>query len=173
MASIDDILGQIRLPEAVYYLCTRADLRAEWEQAEQDVARAQIDAQDSLAGASTAGKKAAQRVRDLEAEMAEHSIPIRVRALTHKQLSDLIAAHPPREDKGERSFNVDTFGVALLAKSAVDPVMSEEKAGLLVDSLTQGQWDDLWNTIWSLNQNSVSVPKSLRASELLRSSRKR
>ncbi|MGA4989866.1 hypothetical protein [Nonomuraea bangladeshensis] len=173
MASIDDILGQIRLPEAVYPLCTRADLRAEWEQAEQEIARAEVEARDSLAGASNAGKKAAQRVRDLEAEMAEHTVPIRVRALTHKALSDLIAAHPPREDKGERTFNVDTFGVALLAESAVDPVMNQEKAGLLVDSLTQGQWDDLWTTIWSLNQNSVSVPKSLRASELLRTSPKR
>lgn len=173
MASIDDILGQIRLPEAVYYLCTRADLRAEWEQAEAEVARVEAEARDSLAGAGTAGKKVAQRVRDLEREMAEHSIPIRVRALTHKQLSDLVAAHPPREDKGERTFNVDTFGVALLAKSAIDPPMPEEKAGLLVDSLTQGQWDDLWSTIWSLNQNSVSVPKSLRASDLLRNSPKR
>jgi hypothetical protein len=174
MASIDDILGQMKLPERIYNLCVRADLRAEWEQAEQALAVAELEARDSLAGMSAAGKTAAKRVRELEAEMDQHSVPIRLRALTHRGLSDLLAAHPPREDKEDEStFNVDTFGVGLLASCAVDPVMTEEQAGQLIDGLTHGQWDDLFNTLWSLNRSSVDVPKSRRASAALLSTKRK
>lgn len=173
MQSIDDILGQIRLPERVYNLCVRADLHAEWEQAEAEAAKAEAEARDSLAGVGAAGRKAAKRVRELEAEMAEQSVPLKLRALTYKALADLLAAHPPREDKDETGFNVDTFGVALLAACAVDPAMSADKAGQLVDRLTHGQWDDLFNTMWALNRSSVDVPKSSKVSALLRSSTKR
>lgn len=171
MASIDDILGQIKLPERIYNLCVRADLRGEWEQAEQTLAAAEVEARDSLAGMSAAGKAIAKRLRELEAQMAEHTVPIALRALTHRALSDLLAAHPPRED--EASFNVDTFGVGLLAACAVNPAMTEEQAGQLIDRLTHGQWDDLFNTMWALNRSSVDVPKSRRASEALRSMKKR
>ncbi|MFN2636911.1 MAG: hypothetical protein ABR585_07795 [Gemmatimonadaceae bacterium] len=173
MASIDDILGQIRLPERIYELCIRADLRAEWEQAEKALAAAEEESRNSLAGLSAAGKAALKRVRELEAEMTEHTIPIMLRALPHKALSDLQAAHPPREGKDQGSWNVETFGVGLLAASAVDPAMSEEQAGQLVDRLTFGQWDDLFNTMWALNRSAVDVPKSRRASEALRSTKKR
>lgn len=173
MTTIDDILGQIKLPERIYELCIRADLRGQWEQAEKDLAAAEADTRDSLAGIGAAGKAAAKRVRELETQMAEQTIPITLRALTHKALSDLQAAHPPREDKNETVFNTETFGVALLAASAVDPAMSEEKAGQLIDRLTHGQWDDLFNTMWSLNRGSVDVPKSRRASAALLSTRKK
>lgn len=173
MANIDDILGQIRLPERVYNLCVRADLRAEWEQYEKALAVAELEGRDSLAGLSAAGKGLAKKLRDLEAEMEQHTAPIRLRALTHRALSDLVAAHPPREDKDDGAFNTDTFGVALLAACAIDPVMSEEQAGQLVDGLTHGQWDDAFNTLWSLNRSSVDVPKSRRASAALLSMKKR
>lgn len=171
--SIDDILGQIRLPERVYNLCVRADLRAEWEQAEAEVEQAEAESRTSLAGSSAAGRKAAKRVQELEREMAESTIPVRLRALTYKGLSDLLAKHPPREDKEEGGWNGDTFPVALLAACAVEPAMSEDQAGQLVDRLTNGQWDDLFNICWALNRSSTDVPKSKRASELLRSITKR
>ncbi|WP_326642863.1 hypothetical protein OG884_05750 [Streptosporangium sp. NBC_01755] len=173
MASIDDILGQMKLPERIYNLCVRADLRAEWEQAEKALAVAEAESRDSLAGLSAAGKSLAKQLRDLEAEMEKYVAPLRLRALTHRGLSDLQAAHPPREDKDESTFNVDTFGVGLLSACAVDPVMSEEKAGQLIDGLTHGQWDDLFNTLWSLNRSSVDVPKSRRASATLLSTKKK
>lgn len=173
MASIDDILGQMKLPERIYNLCVRADLRAEWEQAEKALAVAELEARDSLAGMSAAGKALAKKLRELEAEMEQYAAPIRLRALTYRGLSDLLAAHPPREDKDEPSFNTDTFGVGLLAACAVDPVMSEEQAGQLIDGLTHGQWDDLFNTLWSLNRSGVDIPKSRRASAALQATKKK
>ncbi|MBN6054513.1 hypothetical protein JYK22_21405, partial [Nonomuraea sp. RK-328] len=171
--TIDDILGQIKLPERVYNLCLRADLRSEWEQAEQELARAEAQARDSLAGMSAAGKQTAKRIQELEAEMAEHTVSIRLRALPHKGWSDLLAKHPPREDTDDGAFNADTFGVGLLSACAVDPAMSEEQAGALIDRLTIGQWNDLFNTLWLLNRSGDEVPKSRRASEALRKSPKK
>jgi hypothetical protein len=173
MQSIDDILGQIRLPERVYPLCMRADLRAEWEQAEQELAKAEAQARDSLAGVGAAGKKVASRIQQLEQEMADHTIGIKLRAVTHKGWSDLLAAHPPREDSDDGAFNTDTFGVGLLSACALDPAMTFEQAGLLVDRLTIGQWNDLFNTLWQLNRSGDDIPKSRRASEALRKSPKK
>lgn len=173
-ASIDDILGQLQLPERVYHLCVRPDLQASWEQAEADLAAAERDSRDTLAGMSSAAKAAAKQVQDVEAEMASHMVPLRLRALSSKAWSDLVAKHPPREDLDERSWNADTFGVALFAAAAVEPVMSEDQAGSLVDRLTMGQWNDLQSVLFTLNATGgVEVPKSKRASDVLRSSKKK
>lgn len=171
--SIDDILGQLTLPERVYPLCVRPDLRAQWEQAEAEVVAAQSDGLDSLAGTSRAATAAAKKVQALEAEMAEHTVQLRLRALSHKAWSDLIAANPPREDTDDTNWNNDTFGVGLLSACAADPVMTEEQAGQLVDRLTMGQWSDLLTVLLTLNTIGVDVPKSRRASEVLRSSKKK
>ncbi|TYB69743.1 hypothetical protein FXF51_06155 [Nonomuraea sp. PA05] len=174
MASIDDLLGQMRLPERTFNLCTRADLQGEWEQAEQTLARAELQARDSLVGNSAEVRELASRVQDLEAEMAAHTVAIKLRARTHKEWMDLLAKHPPREgNDNDGAFNSATFGPALLAECAVDPVMSEEQAGKLVDSMSTGQWNDLFNTLWGLNRSGVDVPKSRRASEALQSSPKK
>lgn len=171
--SIDDILGQLTLPERVYPLCVRPDLQVQWEQAEAEVVAAQRDNLDSLAGTSRAATAAAKKVQALEAEMAEHTVPFRLRALTHKAWSDLVAAHPPREGENDGAWNGETFGTAMLAACAVEPAMTEEQAGLLVDRLTMGQWNELQVTLFGLNTNGVEIPKSRRASEVLRSSKKR
>ncbi|SEN86616.1 hypothetical protein [Nonomuraea pusilla] len=173
MQSIDDILGQMRLPERVYPLCVRPDLQAEWEQAEAELEAAQRSTGDSLAGVSTAVKSAAKKVQQLEAEMAEHTIPITLRALTHKAWSDLVAAHPPREDSEDGSWNAETFGPALLAACAAAPAIDVEKANALVDRMTMGQWNDLQRVLFNLNASGVDVPKSWRASAVLASSKKR
>jgi hypothetical protein len=173
VTSIDDILGQIRLPERVYPLCVRADLRSEWEKAEAELAGAERSMLDSLAGNSAQARAAAERVRQLEAEMAEHTVHIQVRALTHKAWSDLIAEHKPREGTDDKSWNNATFGPALFAACAVDPEMSEEQAGLLVDRLTMGQWNDLQSVLFTLNASGVDIPKSRRASVTLLESPKK
>lgn len=173
MTSIDDILGQLKLPERVYPLCVRADLRAEWEQADAVVTAEYRSSLDSLAGVSKAGRDAAKRAQELEAEMAEHTVAVKLRALAHKAWSDLVAANPPRDDTEDGQWNKDTFGVALLAASAVDPVMSVEQAGALVDRLTLGQWNELQVLLFGLSTGGVEVPKSRRAYDVLQSSRKK
>lgn len=173
MQTMEEILGQIRLPEDVYKLCLRPDLRVEWEKAEAELEAARRDDAGSLAGVGTATKAAARRVQQIEAEMEEHTLSITLRALTHKQWTDLVAAHPPREDSDEGIWNGQTFSRALLAACAAEPDVSEEQAAALVDRLTLGQWNNLQEVLFNLNSQAVDVPKSRSASETLRRSRKR
>lgn len=173
MASIDDVLGQIRLPERTYNLCTRPDLLAAWEQAEAELDAARRADTGSLAGVSAAAKTAAKKVQQIEAEMSEHTVPILLRARTHKEWSDLVAAHPPRDDSDDGIWNGKTFSRALLAASAVDPAMSVEQATALVDRLTLGQWNALQALLFDLNSEAVDIPKSSTARDVLQRSRKR
>lgn len=170
---MDDLLGQITLPEKVYPLCVRPDLHAQWETAEADLVAAQLDGLDSLSGTSRAATSAAKRVQQLEAEIAEHTVPLKLRALSHKAWSDLIAKCPPREDTDDRGWNTETFPVEMLAACAAEPEMNIDQAGTLVDRLTMGQWNELATVLYGLNTNGVDIPKSRRASEVLRSSKKK
>lgn len=163
---IEDILGQIKRPEKTFRLCLRADLQSEWEEADRQVKLAEREAVNSLAGTSKRARDLAGRVRELEQEMEAATTTLVLRGISSKRFSDLLAKHPARKGEDE-AFNPDTFGVALLAASAAQPEMSEEQAGRLVDSITSGQWNDLFNACWLLNRASVDVPFSRAASEVL------
>lgn len=171
--TIDDIIGDIHLPERTYRLCRRADLRAQWEDLDRKVriAEREMALSDSLAGTSEQARELARQCRDLEEQMEKATVPIHLRALPNKAYSDLVAKHPPDKDaKDGANVNSETFGPALLAACAVQPVMTEEQAGLLVDRLSSGQWSELFDMCWQLNQQQkVDVPKSRSASEILRS----
>jgi hypothetical protein len=172
MQNIDEILGQIKLPERIYPLCLRADLRGRWEELNRKLRHAEAEATSSLAGEDSSG--VAEQIRDLEEEMAAATVNLQLRALRSKAWSDLLAKHPPRKDhERDRAFNLDTFGSAMLAACSVDPIMSEDQAGHLIDSITQGQWDELTTVLWNLNNAGVDVPKSRLASEILQGSRKK
>ncbi|MFI7630274.1 hypothetical protein [Microbispora rosea] len=163
---IEDILGQIQRPERTFRLCLRADLQAQWEEAERQLRLAEREATTSLAGNSRKARDLAKQCRELEQEMEAATETLVLRGISSKAFSDLLAKHPARKGQDE-AFNADTFGVALLAASAATPAMSEEQAGRLVDSITAGQWNDLFNTCWLLNRSSVDVPFSNAASVTL------
>lgn len=171
MQDINEILGSIKLPERVYPLCLRADLRGQWEELNRRLRQAEMESADSLAGGSNGDL--AEEVRALESEMAEHTVQIRLRALRSKTWSDLMVKHPPRKGTDDGATNSETFGIAVLAACSVDPAMSEDQAGQLVDALTQGQWNDLQTILANLNNGSVEVPKSSLASAILQGSTKR
>lgn len=170
--SIDDILGQIKLPEAEVPLCLRADLRVQWEHAERAYLEAKEQAGSSLAGPGKAVIAAAQRVRDLEAEMETHTITVKLRAVSRGRWSDLRKDYPPKEGSYEE-FNLETFRPALLVECCLSPRMNVEQAQRFIEAMTDGQWDDIERTLTMINKGSVSVPKSRSASETLRGSTKK
>ncbi|MER7213217.1 hypothetical protein ABT340_39655 [Streptosporangium sp. NPDC000239] len=169
---ISDILGQIKLPEEVVPLCLRADLQVEWERAEKALQAANLKASGSLAGTSKEVAAAAERVRAVEEQMQASTVDFRLRAVTTRRWSDLKAANPPREGHYEE-WNPETFGVAVLAACSLEPKMSEEQAGQLVDAITEGQWEQLQTALGRINRTAVSVPKSSLASAKLRTSTKK
>ncbi|MFC6080915.1 hypothetical protein [Sphaerisporangium aureirubrum] len=166
---VEDILGQLKRPEKSVPLCLRADLQAEFDELERKLRAAQqAPDSDSLAGSGSVARQIAQDIEALRAKMRKHIVDIRLRALTRKEWSDLIKRHPPRKGHSDDvNVNGETFGIAALAECAQSPKMTEAQAGELVDAMTHGQWETLYNAVLSLNAGSVDVPFSVAASVLV------
>lgn len=170
--SIDDILGQMTLPEDKIPFCVKADLYLQWEQAEQAYQAAKAQDSGSVAGASKAVKAAAQAVLDLEAEMEKNTITLHLRGIPRGTWKLLKDKHPAPEGSFEE-FDTEGFRPDLLAACCLTPTMSAEKAALFISSMTDGQWEEIERKLTILNKKAVSVPKSRGASETLRSSTKK
>jgi hypothetical protein len=175
MADINEILGQVRLPEKTVPLCLRADLQSEWEDLERQLRQAQQKpGNDSLAGNNGEVRDIAELMESLREQMQEHIVDFKLRALPKKKWSDLHAQHKPRqEDKdGGLDYNGETFPVAALAACCYDPAMTVEQAEQLVDTISQGQWDELYLGVFMLNRGRVDVPFSASASGILSATRR-
>lgn len=174
--SIDEILDQATPPEKTVPICLAGHMQAEFEELERDLAIARDKpAEGTLAGgANPLATQIAQQIVELRERMREHTKVFRFRGLSRRAFSDLIAKYPPsKEDEAEgKDVDWETFGVALIAACAVDPAMTEEKAGKLVDVLTSAQYDSLFAAAFSVNKRDVDVPFSYAASAVLQSSKK-
>src|SRR5574341_1242956 len=174
MADIDDILAEAKLAETLVPVCIRGDLQAEWEDLERQFKAARLKAAaDTLAGGDGEPRRIAALMAKCREGMETATRQFKLQALPRKKWSDLVAAHEPRDEdkKNGLDYNAETFGVALLAASCVDPAMNEEQAGRLIETvLTQGQWDEIITALFRLNKRAVSVPFSASASAILAAS---
>ncbi|MFC6017802.1 hypothetical protein ACFP2T_16495 [Plantactinospora solaniradicis] len=175
MSTIKDAIRAAKLPERVVPVCLNLDLQAEFEAAERELQELLDRPRDSLA-AGGPPKDLSQRVRDLEAEMREHTHDFRLRALPRPGWLALVADHPPRQtedgavDQRDQyvGVNAETFFTALVRASVVAPELDEEDWRLLLDEkLTDRQFDQLSDAAWSLNRRDVDVPFSRAASRHL------
>lgn len=107
----------------------------------------------------------AREMEGVREQMRKHSFVFTMRAISAKQWSDLMAAHPGRPEIAE-SFNQLTFPSALIAVCCVDPVMSVEQVDALFERLNEGQRNLLFSSAWVANHGG-DVPFSRAASELL------
>lgn len=172
-----DLIAAARLPERTVQLCLRGDLLAEHAELEARLAVARRASADSLAGNADA-VRISHDIEALQELMAEHTIELRLRALPRRQWAELVAKHPPRRDDGGRTLDADTSGVnvdafmaEVLHRCIVDPELPEAEFARLVDEcLTDAQYGQLTETVWTLNRSEVSVPFSRAASTILRAS---
>ncbi len=88
---------------------------------------------------------------DLEAETVE----LRFRSIGRRRYDELVRAHPPTEEmKAENPdspYNVDTFSVALIAASCVEPVMTEEEVNELSEAWNVAEYLQLWMAALEVN----------------------
>lgn len=170
MTSFEDILAAARLPETSVSLCLRGDLDAEWRDLERKLQSASRDV--ASLGQRSDASILAERIKALEAEMAESQVTFRLRADSAKAWSDFVGTKPVRaKDETDEAFIGRYFDwmCLLISRVSVEPAMTPEQVAQLCDVLSAAQWDELGNAAWTLNARSVAVPFSLAASALTES----
>lgn len=173
--NIKDKLKAAKRPEKPVMICLRGDLQADFELAELELAEAEKQPSDSLAG--NGARAIAERIEALRGQMREHTVEFRFRALPRHEWRELVDRHPPRRDEDnavdERDrftgVNVDTFFEDCIRTCLVSPVLDGEDWATLDAALTDRQFDSLSNAAWNLNRGEVGIPFSRAASRILSS----
>lgn len=176
----DRLLDEADLPEAEVVLCLKGSLRTRWEQAERELRRLQAEVAARVkAGADMLTdhgdvEDAAQAVRDAEDAMQAASVTFRLRGLSHVAFNELVLAHPPRPGSRvdeQRGWDASTFLPELVRRAVVEPELTESRWNRLVQTATDRQVDQLFDTAWSLSRGvDGSVPHSRLASVVSRAS---
>lgn len=167
MTSLDDILGKVRPPERTVELCLRGDLVVELERLEADLDSLEDDG--SLAGTSTQARQIAEQIERLREEMRDATVTFKFRGLPYAEYSKLMKQHPPRKDTDDIDVNWATFPSAIIQACCVDPALDTDGVDKLADALTHAQWDRLFGAAYAVNRTTVDIPKSGRASAIMRS----
>lgn len=165
MASIDDILARAKPRERTVMVCIRGDLAGEAERVQEELARVSTDWEPGDLADVHPGRDLAARLKELQGQIKESEEPFKLRYVGDKAYSDLMAAHPSK-DEGQ-AFDSETFPRALIAASCVDPVMSEEQVVALFEVINEGEIKKLFDAAWDVHNSSEIVPFSLLASALL------
>jgi hypothetical protein len=123
--------------------------------------------------AKTLAGKDRIRLDELAAQIREDTMAFRFEALGRRSLQKLLDEHPPREGKNQDQilgFNEDTATGALIRRCLKDPDLPDKDLDELLDEdLSDGQYEQLSNTVWAINRRSIDVPLSLTASTSPRS----
>lgn len=174
---VKDLIRSARLPERTVAVCLRADLVDEYERVEREHAAGPV--YDSLAAGGRHTRDLEDRLAELRQVMAEHTLTVTLRALTHPAFRALVDEHPPRQtpdggvddrDAG-MGVNRNSFPAALVRACAVAPVLdAEDWQVLLEERLTDAQFDALFEAAWTLNRRGVDVPFSSAGSPPTRTS---
>lgn len=167
---IDEFFDGYHLPEDEVPICMRSDLQRQFEQLSRALEAArQAPASDSFAGGASGAeaRRIAEQLEALRQEMQSHVRVFVLKAIPRKEWRDLLRDHPPRPQDLPADHNVESFPIAALVACSVKPKLTEEKAGRLVDVITQGQWGAIWSTIIDLNGDDGAVPFSVAASAIL------
>jgi hypothetical protein len=165
-------LAAARLPERTVEICLRGDLQADFEELERQLAAAAERPDDGRIVGNIDVRRIADQMQELRAEMAGAMQVFRLRAFKRGRWTALLAEHPAEaSDERGYGYNPETFAPAAVIASVIEPAaISEETWEKLFDSITDSQFNQLYNAAQILNQRPVSVPFSKAASVLTRGS---
>jgi len=157
MSAIEDLLAKVKPATASVRICLRGDLLGDLDLLKDDLD--QYDEWEPSGMEADPRAKLRARKAELEAEMRAASATFRFKSIGDKAWSDLLAKHPPREGKDDNEpFDPTSFPTALLAASAVEPTMSVQQAGQLLEGFTLAQRNTVFAAAYSANVRGVDIP---------------
>lgn len=174
----------ITRPTAVVDLVTNLDLLADHQAARNELDRLNklTSAAERLNNPYSADMRAvAAKIADLEKQMDESTVCVKLKAIKRAEYAELVAAHPAREDNDVDAafgFNTDTFADAAMPKSIVSAW--KKATGKKVDftgedwaevseEFTDAQYSDFTSALIGINRQATGVPFSQTASVVNRS----
>ena len=164
MASIEDILAEATPRERTVKVCIRGDLAGRAEQLQEDLAQVSSDWEPEALTDVHPGRELAVQLKEVREQIKAAERPFTLRYIGDKAYSDLMAAHPSKDDS--QAFDSESFPRALIAASCVDPVMTEEQVTQLFEVINEGEIKKLFDAAWDVHNSSEMVPFSLLASAL-------
>lgn len=127
----------------------------------EEAVEAYSEASAALAAAQASGEgieEAEKAFRRAERALNDATAVLRFRSIGRKRYDELVRAHPPKEDEkkeGEAEnawpFDFETFAVALVAASCVEPKMTEEEVATLFDEWNAAEATELWTAALMVN----------------------
>lgn len=175
--SLDEILSQAENPSyrrvATAKVLLRQDLTA--RHAELDVELQAALERDAITNEPDKAPAIAKQLRDLETEIEDAKVEFRFANIGHRAWADLLAKHPPKQEKGGRRsndpFNPATFPAAAIAAACIAPEGVDELAAKRLEvALDESQFAALFNAAVDANVGGTQDSKSLAASQILRAS---
>ncbi|MFR9796137.1 hypothetical protein ACL02U_09575 [Streptomyces sp. MS06] len=166
MPDIKDILKKAKPREHTVRICLAGDVAAEVERLEAELRAVSEWTPTSIADQHP-GVEIAKKISAAREKMRAAEVEFTFRALGRLAWSDLVAQHPSEDQ--DQAWDAETLAPALVAASAVDPVMTPEQVDALFERLNNGQRDELIGAAWAVNGEATSVPFSLAASAILAS----
>ncbi len=175
MSSIDEILAVVENPDhrrsTTVRILLRQDLVERHARLDQELADAM--AADARLNRDPVAPTVADEILALEAELEAAKVPFMFRSIGRKAWADLIAAHPPTQAQRLAyrgvGYNPETFPIAALAASAVEPAIDLPAAHRLEAALNDSQFELLWTAALEVNRG-VDAPKSGVAGRIRRTS---
>jgi hypothetical protein len=154
----------------------RPDLIKAWEQAQEALQKAQSEEvvrearMADRAEPSANVKKLAKKVKDLEAEIEAHAVTFTFRALPRDEWRALCEKHPPRKGNNVDHFlghDRDAVEDAAVRVCMTDPVFDDASWGEFLAVCNPSEWNELKETVRSVNGSVTDLPKSQLASQVL------
>jgi hypothetical protein len=108
----------------------------------------------------------------LEAEIDAAKVEFRFQSIGHRAWADLMAAHPPTKEQlkafNRIDHNPETFPLAAIAASCVEPAMTVDDVGRLERALNDTQFNLLLVRCVEANTGGIDTPKSAAAGMIRR-----
>lgn len=173
--SVTSIIKSAKLPESRVSLCLRGDLQAEWDALEER--RTAVLRADSVLDRMAPDPAAMAAVSEIEAEqerlrgeMAAATLTFHMRGLPPAVYNGLQAtAGPPRQGNAvdkQFGFNFAAFAETVVKRCCVkvttadgdEAELSDEDWTALLEAITDGQFDVLWECARNVNRQAPAPP---------------
>lgn len=166
MTTIDDLLAEVTAREKTVKVLLDQRLLADHERLEAELLEARLV--DDQENRDPVAPGLAEALIEFEEQIRAKRRAFRFRSIGKKPWADLLSLHPPTKEQlnvnARLDHNPETFPVAAIAASCVEPLMTVEQVGQLELAMNLAGFDKLWSACLDVNVGGGGdAPKSLVA----------